>query len=104
MTAKPARRLDVRLLPTWERHALILSAFAELQHHDSMTIVVDHEPRPLRLQFEELHPHQFVWEQRQHGIGRWEVVIRRMPAPSDTGSLAHFLRCCPVLSGATDEY
>jgi uncharacterized protein (DUF2249 family) len=94
--------LDVRTIPTWERHGRIFSAFAELRGNASLTIVTDHEPRPLRLQFQERHPDEFVWEQRQVGSGRWEVTIRR-PLSKDASNVHAFFLRCAALSNASAE-
>ncbi|AUV82478.1 hypothetical protein C2R22_13190 [Salinigranum rubrum] len=40
-------RLDVRDIPPAERHPKIHSAFAELESGDSLTLINDHEPKPL---------------------------------------------------------
>jgi uncharacterized protein (DUF2249 family) len=103
MPIKQARTLDVRPIPTWERHGRIFSAFADLRDHASLTIVTDHEPRPLRLQFEERHPNEFVWEQRNTGIGRWEVHLRRLPPAEESVVEQTFFRQCAIFSGAREE-
>src|SRR5450755_4137999 len=96
----PARSLDLRSLRTWERHVQIFAAFDELGDGRVLTVVTDHEPRPLRLEFEQRHPDEFVWDQRQLGIARWEVSLRR--APPIPGRRA-FLRRCALLCDATEE-
>src|ERR1035438_6476916 len=96
----PARSLDLRSLPTWDRHARIFAAFDELRDATVLTVITDHEPRPLRLQFEQRYPDEFVWDQRQLGIARWEVSLRR--APPIPGRRA-FLRRCALLCDATEE-
>jgi len=92
-------------MPTWERHAYIYAAFDSLDHGGSLLIVTDHEPRPLRLQLEQVRPRQFIWAQRHLGIGRWDVTLRRIvTSDSDVAdSLLTFLRRCAVLSEAREE-
>jgi CRP/FNR family transcriptional regulator len=102
MPINQTRTLDVRPIPTWERHGRIFSAFSDLRDHASLTIVTDHEPRPLRLQFEERHPNEFVWEQRNTGIGRWEVHLRRLPPAEETVVGQTFFRQCAILSSASE--
>ncbi len=105
MTSKPLRsaaRLDVRALPTWERHPRIRSAFEGLDAGTTLTIVTDHEPRPLRFMFEQSYPERFVWLQRQLGIARWEVELRFASTAEPRGSTAAFLRRCPLLCDASD--
>lgn len=101
MASKGTQRLDVRELPTWERHPRIFSAFEQLPADCVLTLVTDHEPRPLRLQFEQRLSGTFVWEQRRIGSGRWEVALRRpRTAPSEIGA---FFRQCPLLCDAADD-
>jgi uncharacterized protein (DUF2249 family) len=96
----PARSLDLRSLPTWDRHVRIFAAFDELRDGTVLTVITDHEPRPLRLQFEQVHPDEFVWDQRQVGIGRWEVRLRRArPVP---GRRAFLLRCALLCDASED--
>jgi uncharacterized protein (DUF2249 family) len=96
----PARSLDLRSLPTWDRHARIFVAFDELRDGAALTVITDHEPRPLRLQFEQLYPDGFVWDQRHLGIARWEVSLRRaLPIPDQRA----FLRRCALLCDASEE-
>jgi uncharacterized protein (DUF2249 family) len=96
----PARSLDLRSLPTCDRHARIFAAFDELRDGTVLTVVTDHEPRPLRQEFEQRHPDEFVWDQRHLGIARWEVSLRRAPPIADQQA---FLRRCALLCDASDE-
>lgn len=45
------RTLDLRDVPPPERHPKIHDAFAELEAGEALTIVNDHEPRPLFYEF-----------------------------------------------------
>ena len=47
-----ARTLDVRVIPPREKHPAIFQTFAALQPGESFVLVNDHDPRPLRYQFE----------------------------------------------------
>lgn len=73
--------IDVRTLPTWQRHPKIMEAFDGLAAGDELTIVSDHEPRPLRTQFEQTRSGRYVWAQRMLASDHWEVTLRRIPAP-----------------------
>lgn len=95
--------LDVRTLPTWERHPRVHAAFAALDGASSLLLVTDHEPRPLRLEFRRAYPDAFVWSQRHIGTGRWEVLLRKAPDAGDAGSIDAFLRCCAVLVDVRDD-
>jgi uncharacterized protein (DUF2249 family) len=96
----PNWSLDVRAFPTWERHARIFATFDALSDGTTLTISTDHEPRPLRLEVEQRYPDVVVWDQRQVGIGRWEVRLRRVPGGLDRRS---FLRRCALLCDASEE-
>jgi uncharacterized protein (DUF2249 family) len=76
----PNRSLDVRSLSSWDRHARFFATFDALSDGTTLTIGTDHEPRPLRLEVEQRYPDIFVWDQRQVGIGRWEVSLRARAA------------------------
>ncbi|AGB39977.1 DUF2249 domain-containing protein [Natronococcus occultus] len=45
-------RLDVREIPPVNRHPTIHDAFAELDPGEELTIVNDHEPKPLFYEFQ----------------------------------------------------
>lgn len=96
-------RLDVRPVPLEERHRLVFTAFNALAGDAVLTVVTDHEPRPLRLRFEAMYPERFVFAQRQFGIGHWEIALRRASAAGGLGDLAAFLHRCAVLTGARPE-
>ena len=51
--------LDVRVIPPREKHPTIHSRLHELAVGESLTIVNDHDPRPLRFELEADHPGQF---------------------------------------------
>lgn len=44
--------LDIRAVPPAERHPMIHEAFAELAPGETLTIVNDHEPKPLFYEFQ----------------------------------------------------
>ncbi|HEY1654477.1 MAG TPA: DUF2249 domain-containing protein [Candidatus Tumulicola sp.] len=69
--------LDVRSIPPPQRHRQIFALFASLRDGQALLITSDHEPRPLRAEFDRLHGIGFGWAQRQLGDGRWEVRIVR---------------------------
>lgn len=47
------QRLDLRDVPPPERHPKVMAAFDELDPGESLTLVNDHEPRPLYYQLRE---------------------------------------------------
>ena len=69
--------LDVRPLVPRERHPLIFSTFDGLKSGDEMELVNDHDPRPLRYQFEAERPGTFTWDYLEEGPEAWRVRIGR---------------------------
>jgi uncharacterized protein (DUF2249 family) len=69
--------LDVRVLPHGQRHDIIFGRLDALAPGESLTIVNDHDPKPLRYQTEALWPDQFTWAYRDSGPQLWRIVITR---------------------------
>ena len=92
--------LDVRTIPTWERHPRILAAFDGLPEGGELIVRSDHEPRPLRAELERTRPRQYVWLQRMIAADTWEVTLRRVRAAADRERIWAFLQRCSFLSGA----
>ncbi len=67
--------LDVRPIPPMHKHTTIFTTFDELKPGDSFTLLNDHDPRPLRYQFEYERPGTFEWEYLQQGPEVWRVRI-----------------------------
>ncbi|HSC30891.1 MAG TPA: DUF2249 domain-containing protein [Gemmatimonadaceae bacterium] len=69
--------LDVRVIPPREKHPTIFRTFDGLARGESMVIINDHDPRPLRYQFEAEHPREFAWTYEAEGPEVWRVRIDR---------------------------
>jgi len=69
--------LDVRVIPPREKHPTIFRTFDGLARGESMVIINDHDPRPLRYQLEAEHPSEFVWTYESEGPEVWRVRIDR---------------------------
>lgn len=69
--------VDVRTIVPRQRHPLIFNTFGALQPGEAMHLVNDHDPRPLRYQFEAELPGQFAWEYLEQGPDTWRVAISR---------------------------
>lgn len=79
--ATPAARvLDLRDISPRERHARIFSLFDALQPGQSLQIVNDHNPQPLRYQFEDRSRDQFEWVALEAGPTVWRIQITRVGA------------------------
>jgi uncharacterized protein (DUF2249 family) len=75
MTTSATTVLDVREIPPRERHPQILDTFAGLASGESMELVNDHDPKPLRYQFEAELPGTFTWTYLEEGPEAWRVRI-----------------------------
>ncbi|MGH7737184.1 MAG: DUF2249 domain-containing protein [Candidatus Tyrphobacter sp.] len=94
--------IDVRAIPTWQRHPKIFATFDDLAVGDELRIISDHEPRPLRGEMERTRNGRYVWVQRMLGPDRWEVTLRRVAAPH-SGRLHDFLRRSALLADASAQ-
>ena len=72
--------LDVRELAPARRHEAIFGAFDALAPQGRFVLVNDHDPKPLRYQFEAEHPGEFSWEYLERGPRTWRVRIGRESA------------------------
>ena len=76
MTA-PTVQLDVRVIAPREKHPTIFRTFDSLQPGQTMLLVNDHDPRPLRYQLMAERPDAFEWEYEAQGPEEWRVRISR---------------------------
>jgi uncharacterized protein (DUF2249 family)/iron-sulfur cluster repair protein YtfE (RIC family) len=76
--------LDVRDLAPARRHETIFSAYRDLAPGAGFVLVNDHDPKPVRYQFEAEHAGQFTWECLESGPEVWRVRIGR-PAAAARG-------------------
>lgn len=70
--------LDVRTEVPKRRHELIFETFESTKPGDSYVLVNDHDPKPLRYQFEAENAGQFSWEYLEEGPEVWRVRIGRV--------------------------
>ena len=69
--------LDVRSLAPAQRHEKIFATYAVLTPGRGFVLVNDHDPKPLRYQFEAEHTGDFTWEPIEQGPEVWRVRIGR---------------------------
>ncbi len=74
---KDVVELDLRPMPPRERHEQIFRTWESLAPGHSLRIINDHDPKPLRYQFEAEHRGQFGWRYEQEGPEDWIVTIER---------------------------
>ena len=72
------RMLDVRVIPPREKHPTIFQTFTALQPGESFVLVNDHDPKPLRYQFEYEHSGEFAWEYLEQGPAVWRGEISKV--------------------------
>ncbi|MFF9128480.1 DUF2249 domain-containing protein [Streptomyces sp. NPDC014889] len=72
--------VDVTSIPHGRRHPRIFARFARLGPGEAFTLVNNHDPKPLRREFEATHPGAFTWDCLESGPERWQVRIGRRAA------------------------
>ncbi len=70
--------LDLRHIMPFERHEKIFEMWEELRPGETLRIINDHDPKPLRYQFEVEYKDKYEWEYEQRGPKDWIVKIRRV--------------------------
>lgn len=70
--------LDLRPMPPFERHEKILQIWGSLKSGAVLKIINDHDPKPLRYQFEVEYKNHYEWEYEQKGPKDWIVNIKRI--------------------------
>lgn len=70
--------LDVRVIPPPQKHPAIFAAFDALAAGDHFVLVNDHDPVPLRYQFEFTRTGQIGWEYLEQGPELWRVKISKL--------------------------
>ena len=69
--------LDVRRFPHGQRHDVIFTTFDALAAGSGFVLLNDHDPKPLRYQFEAQHAGRYSWDYLQAGPDLWRVRIGR---------------------------
>ncbi|GEM_PF-117978 len=70
--------LDLRNIEIWNRHDRIFQEWGALRPGQTLRITNDHDPKPLRYQFEAEYKGQYEWEYEQPGPRDWIVKIKRV--------------------------
>jgi hypothetical protein len=70
--------LDLRQIMPFERHELIFEKWEALPVGDTLRITNDHDPKPLRYQFEAEYKGKFEWQYEQQGPVDWIVAIKKI--------------------------
>jgi uncharacterized protein (DUF2249 family) len=67
--------LDIRIVSPRDKHPTIFRTFDSLKNGEQFVLVNDHDPAPLRYQFEATRTGQFSWEYLESGPVVWRVAI-----------------------------
>jgi uncharacterized protein (DUF2249 family) len=67
--------LDVTPIPPAARHDQIRATLDQLCQGDSLELIVDHRPSPLRYELDATRPGQYRWEDDETGPDRWTARI-----------------------------
>lgn len=73
----PDGELDVRVIEPRFKHSTIYDRLDKLGPGQSLVIVNDHDPRPLRYQLDAEHPDAFQWLYLEEGPETWRVEIKK---------------------------
>lgn len=87
--------LDLRSLPRPERHPLVFAAFDRLALNESFVLINDHDPQPLRMQFEQMREDEMKWEYVERAPEAYSVRVTRVASPRT--------RIGAVSSGTADQ-
>ncbi len=70
--------LDLRPMMPFERHEKIFEMWEGLSPGETLRIINDHDPKPLRYQFEVEYNGHYEWDYEQRGPKDWIVKIRKL--------------------------
>jgi uncharacterized protein (DUF2249 family) len=70
--------LDLREIAPFERHDLIFIKWDSLKPGETLRITNDHDPKPLKYQFEAEYKGHFEWEFEMEGPKDWIFKIKKI--------------------------
>ncbi len=91
---QPTYELDLRTIPPRERHGLIFARFGALATGQALQLVNDHNPQPLRFQFEDRAFGEFEWTTLEAGPAVWRIQIARIADAAAPAAGARGDTCC----------
>lgn len=80
--------LDLRSIPRGQRHPLVFARLSGMAVGESLTIVNDHDPQPLRRQLESQFINETTWDYLERGPEVFRVCIARVRLPADGSTKA----------------
>lgn len=90
----PDKVMDVRPIPCSIKHGLIFKTWRELAVGDHFILLNDHDPVPLRYQFEAEFPGACSWEYVERGPEEFRVKITKVKALTDALSASPSAHSC----------
>jgi uncharacterized protein (DUF2249 family) len=88
MTDEGERIIYVADIDPQYRHTILFRLFEHLAADQSMQIVVDHDPKRLRLQLEAQYGARCGWSYLEQGPDRWRVRLRLLRPDNAEGDPA----------------
>jgi uncharacterized protein (DUF2249 family) len=83
----PNKVMDVRQIPCSVKHGLVLGTWRDLSIGDHFVLLNDHDPLPLRRQFDAEFPGTFTWEYLERGPEDFRIQLTKLkPLPAAVGS------------------
>ena len=76
--ASAPNELDVRIIQPRDKHPAIHARLDALAIGETLTILNDHDPRPLRFEIDADHPGAYGWKYIEQGPETWRVEIDRL--------------------------
>ena len=76
--------LDLRSVMPFERREKIFATWDSLKSGETLKIINDHDPKPLRYQFEAAYKGKHEWEYEQEGPKDWVVQIKKIAFKTKT--------------------
>jgi uncharacterized protein (DUF2249 family) len=70
-----AATIKVTEYPPHLKHKVIFETFDQLKSGEALLLINDHNPIPLRYQFESMYPEGFTWEYLEEGPEVFRVKI-----------------------------
>lgn len=84
--------IDVRVVSPSHRHPIIFRLFNQLEVGKGIQLVSDHDPRPLRYQFDAKYGSRCKWTYLERGPDVWRVrLVRTVGQTEPTYSSIDFL-------------
>jgi len=69
--------IDVRPIEPRDKHTRIFALVDDLSAGETLTIINDHDPVPLKYQLEAEHPGQFTFNYVENGPTQWILEITK---------------------------